>query len=123
VEPVLSRTYLPFGLHHWPAHRVTVVTLEGEVDIAVSALLQHVFPDLVSSTSPHIAIDLRRVDFMDCSALGAFVLAYRSTAAVGGRLRIVGAQPQPRRLLSMTGLDAVFPLYEDLDSAFEGVSA
>jgi anti-sigma B factor antagonist len=119
----LPRPHVPVGLHHEPVHRVTVVTLEGELDMAVLSLLHQVFAETASATSPHIVIDMRQVDFVDCSALGAFVLACRSTAAVGGRLRIVGARPQPRQLLKMTGLDAVFCLYDDLDSAIEGDSS
>lgn len=99
------------------ARGVTLVTLAGELDLACASLLRRTLLRLPSTVLPEVVTDLHEVDFMDCSAVGVFVLAHRRAATVGGRLHIAEAAPQPRRLLDMARLDSVFCLHETLEAS------
>jgi anti-sigma B factor antagonist len=95
------------------------VTLAGELDLAATPELCCALRSMAAATHPHVVIDLALVDFMDCSALGAFVVAYRKTRTAGGCLRIVNPQHEPARLLHASELDGVFCLFATLDAATE----
>jgi anti-anti-sigma factor len=97
----------------------TVVTLAGELDLAELRLLRRMLTRLPTASLPNMVADLRRVSFMDCSALGAFVAAYRTAQSQGGCLRIVATQPQPLGLLQISRLDRVFCLHVLLETAVD----
>ncbi|MGI8901761.1 MAG: STAS domain-containing protein [Nocardioides sp.] len=101
----------------------TVVTLGGELDLGVTAELRRALTRLASATHPHVVVDLRLVDFMDCSALGAFVWAYRAARASGGCLHIVPSHKGSDRLLYASELDGVFCLFATLDAATSAACA
>lgn len=96
---------------------LTIVELAGELDLAVAAELRRVILALPSTSVPDVVTDLRRVEFMDCTALSTLVGAHQRAEKVGGRLHTVGAPPQSRRLLELTRLDTVFCRHDDLESA------
>jgi anti-anti-sigma factor len=97
----------------------TVVTLAGELDLAESLVLRRALTRLPDASLPNVVADLRCVDFMDCSALRAFVSAHLAVASQGGCLRIVVRHQQPLDLLRMTGLTAVFCLHDRLGTAVD----
>jgi anti-sigma B factor antagonist len=106
-------------LEQRPLQRATVLFLSGELDLAVAPDLRRVCRTLPSAALPNVVIDLRRVAFMDCSVLGAFVLAHRKAVGAGGRLCLVGTSPGPRRVLQLGGLDGVFCLHDTLAPALQ----
>jgi len=114
------RTYVPVLLERRADEKATVVVLTGELDVAVASTLHRMLPEIPSATLPNIVVDLRRVDFIDCSAVGALVRAHRCAASVGGHVRVVGARPQPLRLLQLTGLAGVLRVRGPSDADHEG---
>ena len=95
----------------------TVVTLAGELDLFDCRRLHRTFATSLSATRPNLVLDLRRVDFVDCSVLGVLVVAHAGAATLGGRLSIAGAQRLPLRLLRLTGLNTVFHVLDSLGPA------
>ena len=107
-------------LEQRPLQRATILHLSGELDVAVARDLRRVCRTLPSEALPNVVIDLRRVTFMDCSVLGAFVLAHRRAVGVRGRVCIVAtptSRSGPLRVLEVGGLDGVFCLHDTLRSA------
>jgi anti-sigma B factor antagonist len=97
----------------------TLVTLAGELDLAQLLALRRALTRLPAASLPNVVADLRLVDFMDCSALRAFVSAHLTIASQGGCLRIVATRPQPLSLLRMTGLARVFCVHDRLGAALD----
>jgi len=108
-------------LEQRPLQQATILVLSGELDVSVTPDLRRICRTLASEALPNVVIDLRRVEFMDCSVLGAFVLAHRRAVTAGGRVCIVGTAPGPRRVLRLGGLDDVFCLHDTLGSALVAV--
>lgn len=95
----------------------TVLELHGEIDI-LAAL--EITPHLDAATGlpePRVVIDLRPVDFFDCSGLRLLYRARNRVLARGGRLHLVCTCPQTLRMLKVTGIDQVLPPSASLDEA------
>jgi anti-anti-sigma factor len=88
---------------------VVIAAVAGEIDISTVAPLRERLYELADNGGTLI-VDLNRVTFIDSTGLGALVGAALRTAEHGGSLYAVCAQPQPRRLLWMTGVDKRIPL-------------
>jgi len=88
---------------------VVVAAVAGEIDISSVAQLRERLYELADSGGTLI-VDLNRVTFIDSAGLGALVGTARRAAENGGSLYAVCAQPQPRRLLWLTGVDKRIPL-------------
>jgi anti-sigma B factor antagonist len=88
---------------------VVIAAVTGEIDISnVGQLRERLFE--LADHGGTLIVDLNRVEFIDSAGLGALVGTARRAAEHGGSLLAVCAQPQPRRLLWMTGVDKRIPL-------------
>lgn len=109
----------PFS-RHLRVHRDrghTVLELRGEIDIAAAAEIVPHLDRVTSSPDARIVIDLRRVEFFDCSGLR---LLYRARGRVldhGGQLHLVCTHPLTLRVLRITGLSRLLPPHPTLDAA------
>jgi len=90
-------------------HGVVIAAVTGEIDVSNSAQLRERLFELADNGGTLI-VDLNRVAFIDSAGLGALVGTSRRAAERGGSLLAVCAQPQPRKLLWMTGVDKRIPL-------------
>jgi anti-sigma B factor antagonist len=90
-------------------HGAVIAAVTGEIDISTVAQLRERLYELADNGGTLI-VDLNGVAFVDSAGLGALVGTARRIAGHGGSLLAVCAQPQPRRLLWMTGMDKRIPL-------------
>jgi anti-sigma B factor antagonist len=95
---------------------VVVAAIAGEIDISSVARFRARLAELADNGGT-LVVDLNRVAFIDSSGLGALVATARRIAEHGGSLYAVCSQPQPRRLLWMTGVDKRIPLAATLAGA------
>jgi len=112
-----KQTTAPVVLDRRVLRGCTIVTLAGDLDIEAVSVLDRALVRMAAATEPHIVADLGLVDFMDCSALGAFDRAAREASTAGGCLRLVNADQKAYRLLQTSELDRVVCLSATLDAA------
>ena len=93
---------------------VVIAAVTGEIDISTVAQLRERLFELADNGGTLI-VDLNQVTFIDSAGLGALVGTARRAAAHGGSLHAICAQPQPRKLLWMTGVDRRIPLAATVD--------
>jgi anti-sigma B factor antagonist len=93
-----------------------IAAITGEIDISNVAQLRERLYELADDGGTLI-VDLNRVAFIDSAGLGALVGTARRIAEHGGSLHAVCSQPQPRKLLWMTGVDRRIPLAATVDGA------
>jgi anti-sigma B factor antagonist len=98
---------------------VAVVRLAGRLDMGSADLLKRRVASLVGEGHTRVAVDLRGVEFIDSSGLGALISGLKSTRSAGGDLRIAAPNEQTRMVLSLTGMERVLPEHADADSAFD----
>lgn len=87
----------------------TVVEVLGEVDLATAALVTEHLDAATGRPESDVLVDLRRVDFFDCSGLRVLCRAETRARGRGGRLRVVSDTARIRRLLRGAGLLDRFP--------------
>jgi anti-sigma B factor antagonist len=95
----------------------TVLEFHGEIDILTALEITPYLDSFTGGAEPQIVIDLRPVEFFDCSGLR---LLYRARSRVldrGGRLHLVCTSPLTLRVLKVTGLAHVLPPSASLDEA------
>jgi anti-anti-sigma factor len=96
---------------------VAVVHLRGEFDLARAARLRDILDQVLGTGPLGVIIDLSRVAYCDSACLAEFAAARRNAVHVGARLCLVGPSPLVRRLLDLTGLAVVLPVYASTDYA------
>lgn len=94
-----------------------VVPLQGELDLADARLVRDRLDEQIRAGHRHIVADLGQVTFIDSSALGVLVGRLKILQKMGGNLRIVARSEQVLRVFEITGLDQVFPIFDDAASA------
>ncbi|MCB0908829.1 MAG: STAS domain-containing protein [Nocardioidaceae bacterium] len=85
-----------------------LVTLVGELDLAVAPDLVTEMEYAVDQVSPHLVLDLTGVDFIDSSGLTMLIRVRQITDDRGGSLVLTGAGEALEHLLTLTRLDELF---------------
>lgn len=98
----------------YQAGHFSVIEVAGEIDIAVTPAMRDV---LGAARSTQVVFDLRHVTFMDASGLGVLAEAWGKAKISGGSVTLVGPLQRVRRLLEVTQLDAVLPVYDTVTEA------
>jgi anti-sigma B factor antagonist len=88
-----------------------VLRITGEVDVYTAPLLREQVIQLVDSGVRHIIADLRGVDFLDSTGLGALVGGLKRLRAHGGSLQIAASAGRTLRIFQITGLNRAFALH------------
>ncbi|MER6629486.1 anti-sigma factor antagonist [Streptomyces sp. NPDC000987] len=97
----------------------TVLEFHGEIDIAAAAEIAPHLDRLTTRPGVRLVIDLRHIEFFDCSGLR---LLYRARSQVldrGGELSLVCAHALTLRVLRVTGLSRLLPPHPTLDAALD----
>ncbi len=94
---------------------VKVIKLSGIINTANSLELRENITNLLDSGVGIILIDCQEVTFMDSSALGSLVLAFKTLRAAGTKLFLCSINEQVRILFELTGMDKVFEIFKSQD--------
>jgi anti-sigma B factor antagonist len=100
-----------------------VVSLSGEVDLAVAVGLQESLDQLLASGASTIVVDLLDATFLDSIALGVLVTTLEECRSKGGDLPLLVADPRILKVLEITGLVDTFTIFSDPSSAQRSVAS
>jgi anti-anti-sigma factor len=95
-----------------------VVVLTGEHDLSSVDELREAFDQ--TSSARTVLVDLSDTAFIDSAVLGALIASHREATEQGRRWAMIvgnGSGAAVRRILELTGLDAVMPVYTSRDEA------
>jgi anti-anti-sigma factor len=96
---------------------IAVVTLYGDLDIDTAPGLRAALSRLLTRPTPHIVVDVARLDFCDSMGLTALVTGHQRAVARGGWLRLANPAAFLRQLLDVVGLADHLAVYPDVDQA------
>ncbi|WP_410598197.1 STAS domain-containing protein [Amycolatopsis sp. lyj-90] len=95
----------------------TVVTVSGEIDLAVSDGVRRALEEELRFTPAALIADLSAVTFCDSSGFTALVQIRAKTEEAGIPFILVTQERALLRPMSLLGLDAVFNVHPTIDSA------
>ncbi len=90
---------------------VASVRLSGDVDLATAAHLRDTLMHLMGRDYHKVVLNLSGVAFMDSIGLGVLLGALRRLRERGGEMYLAECTPRVGRLLTLTTLDAVLPMF------------
>lgn len=93
------------------------LTVAGEVDVYTSPILKSYIIDAFEDGCTDLILDLEGVGFIDSSGLGVLVSALRRVKERSGTMRIVCTRESILKILRITGLDKVFPIFATVGDA------
>jgi anti-sigma B factor antagonist len=94
-----------------------VLVAKGEVDLYTAPRLKEQVGGLVAEGKPLIAVNLEGVEFMDSTGIGVLIGGLKRCREAGGDLRLVAPREPVHKVLSITGLDRVFSIYDSVELA------
>lgn len=79
--------------------------------------LRAIFDGLIARKKNRIVLNLKQLDYVDSSGLGALVSGYTSAARAGGAMKLSNISTRSAQLLILTKLYTVFEIFDDDQSA------
>jgi anti-sigma B factor antagonist len=108
----------PFGQQPITAGRdCAVLRITGEFDAYTAPQVREQVIELDSSGVRHIIADLRGVDFLDSTGLGALVGSLKRLRTRDGSLKVVASPGPVLRIFEVTGLTRAFSLHPSVSEA------
>lgn len=95
---------------------VLVTVLDSRLDASLSPEFRKKIEELIDQENKHILLDISAIKFMDSSTLGAMVGILKAMKD-NKKLIIIGASGVVLELFTLTRMDRVFTLAEDLNEA------
>jgi stage II sporulation protein AA (anti-sigma F factor antagonist) len=96
----------------------TVLAVAGDIDESSAAAFRD---ELEAAAAEHasgrVVVDLAGVTFFGCSGIGELIQAVRRTGWSPGSVCLCGASESVRRVLDVTRVYTVCPVYDSLDLA------
>ena len=93
---------------------VTVVDMKGRIVLGEeSAALRDLVRDLLSKGHKKVLFNLRDVDYIDSSGLGALVSAFTSVKKQGGELKLLDLTNKVHDVMQITKLYTIFDILND----------
>ncbi len=97
---------------------IVVCSLNGSISAGDSAgAVRALIDELKEAGQVRAVIDLKHVDFIDSTGLGALILAHSTLKNSGGALKLAHLSKRHIELLVITKLSTVFELFNDESDA------
>ncbi|HVE62678.1 MAG TPA: STAS domain-containing protein [Mycobacteriales bacterium] len=119
-DPDATRDVAAFFLTTSEHGGVSLLHVDGEVDIATAPTLRAAVAAILEARPGALVIDLSGVPFLDSTGLGVLVAAHKSARALGVPMHLSAARRIVANALRLGQIDTVIPLH---DSAEEAVGA
>jgi len=97
-----------------------VLRIGGEIDLYTAPQLRERVIKLLADGTRHIIADLRDVDFLDSTGLGALIGSLKRLREQDGSLTLVTAADKILMILRLTGLIRVFAVHPSVLEAIAG---
>lgn len=94
-----------------------ILAVRGEVDLYTSPQLREAIDRSAGEGPAQVLVDLTDVNFMDSSGLGVLVGSLKRSRERGGELGLVCTEGSVLKVLTITGLDRVFPIHASVEDA------
>ena len=98
-------------------NNVSILKLEGEVDIYTSPLLKEKIETLIKAKRPFIVLDLKGLSYMDSTGLGIMLAELMRVRNNGGNMVLVSPQKIIQKILGITNTGVYLKIYQNYEEA------
>jgi anti-sigma B factor antagonist len=106
---------LGLSVQHYPLVGITVVVVDGELDLLTAPLVEECLRDQLVAGPAHLVLDLESVRFLGASGLSCMLSARELVGARGSELHLAGLITNVvQRAVEATGLLGLFSTYPTL---------
>ncbi len=97
---------------------IAILDLSGRLTVGgeVSTFRERV-QKLIDAGRTNIILNLKGVDYIDSTGLGALVMSYTSLQRAGGKIKLLNLSRRGIELLVMTKLTTIFEVFDDEQNA------
>jgi anti-anti-sigma factor len=97
---------------------VSVLRFKANAELTHSAQdLDELRREVLEQSDSRVIIDLSRVTKIDSAGLGQLMSCYSHLVKNRGALKVLNPKPEVKKLLDMTGISKLIPLYQDEQEA------
>ena len=100
-----------------------LIRVGGEIDVYTASQLRETVLDLIANGVSHVIADLRALEFLDSTGLGAIVGGHKRLRDIEGSLILAASPDRIVRLFRITGLDQAFSLRASVPEAIAAEGA
>lgn len=115
--PAVAEALGGLGCRRYAKGPCTVLALSGEIDQSSAVRFRVELEAAIDQRRARVVVDLTRVVFMDAAAVGELVHALGRTGWTKGSICLTGPSRLVRRVLELTQVGSVCPIYDTLDQA------
>ena len=95
-----------------------MITLSGRLALGAEVeRLDTAVSQLVKQEQKKVILDLTALEYCDSAGIGMLVSCLTKVKKAGGEMRIAGANQRIQRILKMTGVDSLMPMFPMLSQA------
>ena len=103
------------------AQNFVVTNVPANFDKLTAFRLRAAFREHVRNGRFCHIVDLQALELLESATLAGLISALRIVRQVGGSILLVTEKPQVLKILTLTGLDRIFPAYKSLQEAQDGI--
>lgn len=102
--------------------KVLVVSLSGELDHHTAKDVKNLIEEVIKNRGiVNLVFDFTNLTFMDSSGIGVVIGRYKLVRSMGGKVTIVSPARNVSKLLSMSGINKIIEIFDDVDSALNSL--
>ncbi|QBI51907.1 Anti-sigma-B factor antagonist [Streptomonospora litoralis] len=90
--------------------------MRGEIDLYTAPQLRSGLVDALDDGARRLVVDMSRVEFCDSTGMSVLLSVMKRAREKDGDLELVAPKPAVRKILEVTGLDAVFTVADSSDA-------
>jgi anti-anti-sigma factor len=95
-----------------------VVGLHGDLDLVSAPTLRQACEQLTFTAGQELLIDLTGLLFCDSTGVSTFIIANNHATSYGASLALACAPRNIANILTITGLNQIFTVYDNLELAY-----
>ncbi len=97
---------------------LVIYPMEKSLDSTISIEFKESMKKLIQEGNKRLVIDLRHVEFIDSSGLGAIVLGHKEIRKIG-ELKLVTSNPQLKNMFDLVRLEQLINIYKYQQDALD----
>ncbi len=102
---------------------ISVLEVIGRLTAVSSGTLKNEFKNQIDGGIKSIAMDMGNTEFIDSSGLSALISGFKQCREAGGSLALCCLTDQTMKVLQITLLNRVFPIYPTVDEAVASMTS